>query len=322
MVQIKHSLISEEAVKGFAHAYDLGGITDCRFLARGLNDTYVIHTKDDQYIYRIYRHGWRDDDAILYELDAILYAAKEGIKSSVPVKRKDGEFLTPIEAPEGRRYGVMFTYSKGDRPEITEENSGRIGRALANLHHATDKFKTKHPRGYELNTAHLVKVPASIIMKQLGDKMSEEQETLLYEVVSKVKDKAENPGLSYGFCHGDFHNFNFHLYDGELEAFDYDCCGLGFRAYDLAVFWWNLKNNYPQQEKTCWRSFLHGYESIRPLKDEDKEALPYFVAARRIWFLGILAANEDVWGRAWMNNQNLNHFFGQLASDVKGFGGK
>ncbi|WP_404407222.1 phosphotransferase [Jeotgalibacillus malaysiensis] len=319
MIHIKHSLIGEQTIQDLAHDYDLPHVTECLFLARGLNDTYVLKTNEDNYIFRVYRKGWREEDAILFELEAIEFAQHEGIHSSVPVKRKDGHYLTKIEAPEGTRFGVMFTYSKGERPEITEENSGRIGRALANLHNATDRFKPTYSRGYELNVNHLLKAPVAIIMKRLGHALTEEQETLLHEVVSKVKEVAENKELSYGFCHGDFHNFNFHLHDGNLEAFDYDCCGTGYRAYDLAVFWWNLKNNYPQQEKTCWRSFLNGYESVRKIDEVDKKALPYFVAARRIWFMGVLAANEDVWGRAWINEQNMNHFFGQLASDVRGF---
>ena len=44
--------------------------------------------------------------------------------------------------------------------------------------------------------------------------------------------------LEIGFCHGDFHGWNACEKDGSFTFYDFDCCGWGYRAYDLAVFPW------------------------------------------------------------------------------------
>jgi thiamine kinase-like enzyme len=41
-------------------------------------------------------------------------------------------------------------------------------------------------------------------------------------------------GLEIGFCHGDFHGGNACQKDGSFTFYDFDCCGWGYRAYDLA----------------------------------------------------------------------------------------
>jgi Ser/Thr protein kinase RdoA (MazF antagonist) len=43
--------------------------------------------------------------------------------------------------------------------------------------------------------------------------------------------------LEEGFCHGDHQGWNAHIKeDGTLTFFDFDCCGPGWRAYDIAAF--------------------------------------------------------------------------------------
>ena len=53
--------------------YDIGTPLECRFLHLGLNDTYVVKTRDRQCILRVYRAGWRSVSEILYELDVLLF---------------------------------------------------------------------------------------------------------------------------------------------------------------------------------------------------------------------------------------------------------
>jgi Ser/Thr protein kinase RdoA (MazF antagonist) len=54
--------------------YDIGTPLECRFLQLGLNDTYLVKTRDGQYILRVCRAGWRSVSGILYELDVLLFS--------------------------------------------------------------------------------------------------------------------------------------------------------------------------------------------------------------------------------------------------------
>ena len=53
--------------------------------------------------------------------------------------------------------------------------------------------------------------------------------------------------LDYGFCHGDFHGLNAHKNNKGITFFDFDCCGFGWRAYDIAVFRWGPASRIKSQ---------------------------------------------------------------------------
>ncbi|MDP4164012.1 MAG: phosphotransferase, partial [Bacillota bacterium] len=240
MIEVKHSLFSNTSIQGLLHFYDIGMVSGCEFLTRGLNDTYVAYTAEEKYIFRVYRKSWRELSDILFEIDALNYLSEAGYPVSVPVKRMDGSWLTEIHAPEGIRYGVLFTFSKGDRPDITKENCLLIGQALGKLHKVSANFTSMHKRRFEIDLKHLADDPLELIMPKLNHYFGNSKDSFLNGLIQTVKEEVTAKKLDYGFCHGDFHNFNMHLNEQKIEAFDFDCCSSGYRSYDLAVFWWNL----------------------------------------------------------------------------------
>lgn len=299
--------------------YDLPKINNCEFLTRGLNDSYLITTRRDNYIFRIYRHNWRTENDILFELGFLCHLKEYGQHVATPIKTKDDAWLINIDAPEGIRYGVLFTYAKGQRPEINEEDCLLMGKSLGLLHNCSDTFKHDNDRSFSLNFDHLLNEPLSVISPIIHNIFGEEQVQFLEHTTTNIINELKNRNLDYGICHGDFHNFNMHLSNRDLEVFDFDCCGYGYRAYDIAVFWWNLKSNYPQLEEDCWKAFLKGYRSQRSLSEEDMKSLPLFVTARRIWLVGTMINNDDVWGRNWINQSNLTNFLKDLKKDIGTF---
>ncbi|MHC0038515.1 phosphotransferase enzyme family protein [Pseudoneobacillus sp. C159] len=314
-LEVKHSLFTNHTIELLLKSYDIGKNVRCSFLTRGLNDTYLVETETNQYIFRIYRKDWRNQSDILFEMDAINHAAENGVAVSKPLMRKDGQWITEIHASEGTRYGVLFYFSKGERPEINTDNCYIIGKTLAALHTATDSFHSSHNRNFELNINHLLDEPSDLIISFLR-KLGSNKEEAFKKVTTKLKSQfAVSSHLEYSFCHGDFHNFNMHLADQSLEVFDFDCCGVGYRAYDVAVFLWNLKQNYSSLEQPCWDAFMNGYLSNRNMSDDSIKDVMRFVTLRRIWFLGILLKNDDVWGTVWVNQNNFNHFISQLERD-------
>ncbi|WP_413307109.1 phosphotransferase [Bacillus sp. 1P10SD] len=315
-IKVTHSLLSAQSVRELLEGYHFETeIISCEFLTRGLNDSYVITTQNAKYIFRVYRHNWRSESDILFELDALNWLKVQGLLVSAPLKSKDGIFAVGILAPEGKRYGVLFTYSPGDRPEINEENCRILGRSLAELHHKSSSLVSSQERSFDLDINHLLAEPVSILLPLFIRYLDSNQIHTFNEIVTNLEDTIRESTLEYGFCHGDFHNFNMHLNNQQLEVFDFDCCGFGYRAYDIAVFWWNLKNNYRTVEKTCWDAFLNGYLSQRNMSEEDIRSLPHFISVRRIWLLGTMLKNEDVWGRNWINSTNFSHFLKDLEQD-------
>lgn len=320
-ITVRHSLVSNDYIHALLQEYEFGKVTSCSFLTRGLNDTYSVVANNKKYIFRLYRYGWRTKSDILYEIDAINQLSELGCLVSVPQPTIAGEWLIEIPAPEGIRYGVLFTYSHGDRPEINKQNCTMIGKALGIIHNASDDsfFESRYERTYELDLDHLMYQPMILIEPTIEKFVGTDRLRLLQQITNRIETDLLNKNPEVGFCHGDFHNFNMHVDNEKIEAFDFDCCGNGYRSYDLAVFWWNLKQNYPHLEPDCWTGFLDGYLSERNISDRDLKLLPQFVALRRIWFLGTLLRNDDVWGTNWINKDNLEKFLAQLEQDAKDF---
>lgn len=313
-----HSTFSSEALQDFVNThYDVGSVVGCRLLTRGLNDTYRVDTERGRFVLRVYRTPWRSRTEVDYELDVLTYLNDCNIPVSAPVKNCAGTFTTEIAALEGTRLMTLFTYAKGSIPRLDPEISAEYGRTVAKIHQATDNFSS-HYRRFNLDFQHLLYEPLERIrptMTQYGGDV-----TYIESWIKTITAHVSIELLDFGFCHGDFHDWNTHLDEGILTVFDFDCCGKGFRAYDLAVFLWNLKTNYKGKETENWSSFLEGYREVRPLSEADLNAIPFFVAARRIWLAWIYLTNEDVWGTAIVNERFFQSFVDQLQEDERELG--
>ncbi len=310
---VTHSNLSPEAlVAQIVSRHDVGEIKTCRLHNRGLTDTYILETAGDpgpRYALRAYRAGWRTDDDVLYELDALTHLHAKGVPVSYPLRARDGTLVHVVHAPEGRRQVVLFTYAPG-APNGTPPNTDRsdyahlYGRAVARIHVATDDFASAHAR-FAIDLRELLDRQMTAIQPLLEHRA--EDWAYLVELVRLLHERAGQvplEALDTGFCHGDFHGGNSHLDGDTLTFFDFDCCGPGWRAYDLSVFLWdNALGGKPRKAERRWRDFLRGYREVRPLAGVDLQAIPLFVAIRHIWLLGLHTANGRDWGHAWIHDR-------------------
>ncbi|MFF0829756.1 phosphotransferase [Brevibacillus sp. NPDC003359] len=78
-------------------------------------------------------------------------------------------------------------------------------------------------------------------------------------------------------CHGDLQgNFNTNFCeDNTYTHFDFDLCGYGWRAYDLAAFKLSqiLIEEDDELVESLWNAFLKGYTEVRPLSENDRAAV-------------------------------------------------
>ena len=313
-----HSTLSVKALTtDVLSNYDLNTISDFRLLNLGLNDTYVAKTTNSQkYILRVYRAGWRSLADISYELDVLLHLSNNGVPVSKPLPQKDGLLIQTLSAPEGTRYVVLFTYAPGKDPypsyeKDTETIAFNYGKTVAKIYNAVQDFTSQHTR-FPLDLDHLIEAP----LKSIAPMLSHREEDWIYiqQLADKIRnrlDELPSDELEQGFCHGDFHGGNAHVADdGTITFFDFDCCGWGWRAYDIAVFRWGARLR--DKEKEYWEPFLRGYTEERSINNIDLQAIPLFIAIRHFWLLGLHTGNGHDWGFGWMNDgyfDNAMKFF-------------
>jgi Ser/Thr protein kinase RdoA (MazF antagonist) len=287
--------------------YALGVIVRCRLHSRGLNDTYKVESKPgDAYFLRVYRAGWRSREAIETEIEILLHLAQQNVNVAAPVSRVDGQFLTPMDCVEGRRWAVLFRAAPGKEPgrkAYTEGLAAIYGETAAAIHSAADSFKGS-PRRPELDLEHLLERPLRFLTSEMAHRP--EDTAYLEGLGTRLRSRiAGTSDLEIGFCHGDFHGGNACEKDNAFTFFDFDCCGWGYRAYDLAVFPWAfaIDESATERIEAMGRSFLQGYMQHRKLGDNDIDAIPAFVAVRQIWLLGLHMGIGDRFGWGWINDE-------------------
>ena len=293
--------------------YALEAVERCRFHHRGLNDTYKVEcSQGDTYFLRIYRAGWRSRDAIETELAILLHLTQRKTSVSAPVRRRDGQLLTPLDCAEGSRCAVLFTGAPGNevaRDGYTDELARLYGAAVAAVHSAADGFEGPRLRA-ALDLGELLERP----LRALTSTIAHRPEDVAY--VNGLGDRLRKrvrgmTDLEFGFCHGDFHGANACEKNGIFTVYDFDCCGWGYRAYDLAVFPWSfaVRQSPPERIEAMGRAFLTGYRQRRTLGRTDVDALIAFVAIRQIWLMGVHISIGDTFGWGWIND---SYFDSQL----------
>jgi Ser/Thr protein kinase RdoA (MazF antagonist) len=303
--------------------YPIGEITRCRFHARGLNDTYKVETSaGGLYFLRIYRAGWRTREQIETELAALQHLARCNVNVSAPVVRTDDALLTPLDCAEGTRWAVLFTGAPGEEVDFKSFSEGQAfhyGEAAAAIHRATDSLAENYQRP-ALDLDLLLNEPLSLLRPMIAHRRDDLAyvENLATQLRLSVENTTE---LEKGFCHGDLHGHNAGYADESFTVYDFDCCGWGYRAYDLSVFPWAfaIGENAPERIEAMGRSFLSGYLLHRPVKSIDIAAIPTFVAIRQIWLTGLHIGLADRFGWGWLNDRYFERQFKILRNWQKNF---
>jgi Ser/Thr protein kinase RdoA (MazF antagonist) len=313
ILAVTHSILAPEAlVPEVLAAYDIGSVSDCRFYTHNLSDTYFVWTERGRFALRVYRVGWRSDEQIHAELDAIerIAASKPppGVLMSLPVTPRDGDPVRAVRAPEGRRQVVLFTFAPG-KENVQDDATARLyGRAAAHMHASTDGWRSLHEHARApIDLDELLERPLRVLTPMLAEQPKARDYLLpLAERLRRRLAALPAKRLETGWCYGDFHGGNA-AFSRDQEGgdtvtfFDFDLCGIGWRAYDVAIFRWGHTGGWlpEKQAEARWQGFLEGYAEIRRLDEFDLAAVPLFVMLRQYWFLGLVVAHAVHRGHWW-----------------------
>jgi Ser/Thr protein kinase RdoA (MazF antagonist) len=307
ILPVTRSIVSAQALRDLIlPRYVIGTVTACIFHTLGVNDAYEVRTLDgNKYFLRVYRAGYRNLAEVAFEVDALNHLHRNGFSAAHPLADANGHYIHTLTAPEGERYAVLFTWAYGAAPsydEDTEHRAHEYGRAVAALHNAGDGFNSIHPR-FHLDVDLLVRTSLTSVQPFLAHRPSDWD--YLQRFADDLCQRVEvlpASALDRGLCHGDTQGYHHHTTpDGVMTFFDFDFCGMGVRAYDIAIFRWCARLG--DKEKLWWQPFLNGYQEARSLREADVAAIPLFVCARYIWHMGLHTANAYDWGHAWLNDE-------------------
>jgi Ser/Thr protein kinase RdoA (MazF antagonist) len=310
---VTHSLLSADALgRHVQAAYAIGAVRACVPLQHNLNDTYLVDATTGRYVLRVSQaeraigYSWRTREDLLFELDVLQHLSRKGVPVATPLVQRDGACASAVQAPEGIRHLVLFTYAPGEPltpPKQTEPLARGYGGAVAALHAATEDFSSPHPR-FALDLDFLLAKPLDVVQPYLAHRPADWRSLCaLGTAVTERLAPLQARGLARGVCHGDAQGGNAHRTpDGTITLFDFDVCGIGWHAYDIAVFCWGaalgrVRLGWDAQtvDRLCV-AYLSGYQERRPLGLADREAIAPCVLLRQFWYLGMEAGNWETWG--------------------------
>lgn len=294
--------------------YDLGPDTVCTLLKTGINDSFLIVDGTAKYVYRIYSHNWRTRSEILEEIRLLNLLHTNHIPVSFPLPDIQGEYIEELKAPEGARFGVLFTFAKGEKLlNFPAELHFQTGEIMAKMHRLTNGLQlgrvTYSPKVILKDSFEQLKKFLPSGSAEM-DFMLSAQKYLLNEF-----EQFDESQLQKGAVHMDiwFDNISIDKEAG-ITLFDFDFCGNGWLCYDVAYYILQL-NSTEKDDAECkmkTEAFLKGYESITPLTAEEKRIIPHLGAALYFFYLGVQCQRFDNWSNTFLNEIYLKRFINLL----------
>ncbi|HHP7229583.1 MAG TPA: homoserine kinase [Xenococcaceae cyanobacterium] len=294
------TLAPQALVSEVLSQYNLATVTDCILWHRGLSDVYLVETADKPYILRVSHHHWRSRSDVQFELELLDFLHRNCLPVAYPLYTKEGELSVTIPALEGDRYAALFPFASGSIPlgDLNLRQSQTLGETLGKLHQIGSKFHTEVQR-QSLTTEYLLDESFKVIAPFL----QQQREDLIYlqNAIAKIKQQvADIPQQApfWGICWGDPHSGNVHFTtDTQITLFDFDQCGYGWRAFDLAKFL-HVSLNGGISRKTR-DAFFEGYSNVQNLIPQEWNSLQAWTQAAHLWSwsININAAVIHSWSR-------------------------
>ncbi len=309
---VSSSILSARHLADFLKKqYNFGEKTDCQLIKAGINHSYLVSDQDKKAVFRIYTLNWRSRTEILEEIKLLNLLKKNGIQVSFPIFDKNTNYIQELDAAEGKRLGLLFSYAEGEKKihDLPLELNSKIGEIMAKMHKITQGMVLERTTYKKQNLL----VDSLERLQKFSPQESEEMtfmkttQTYLLAEMEQVK-WAE---VRKGVVHLDIGMDNMNIKDDQdITLFDFDFCGNGWLVLDLAYYilqiYYSDRNDAECQRKT--EIFLAGYESVCALSAEEKRILPFLVLSLYFYYLAIQCQRFENWSNIFFNENYLKRY--------------
>jgi Ser/Thr protein kinase RdoA (MazF antagonist) len=270
----------------------------CKLLVRGVGDTYLVMSADAHYILRIYRASHRSLPQIREEM-ILLVALKEAkVPVSYPVAMATGEMILLLDAVEGTRHAVLFSYAPGRAEKwLNDEQLRDLGKEMARFHNVSAGMNRGSAR-WAFDLATTIFDPLEKIKPAFEH--DAENYAWLLEKAEQVKEKlAGVTGFSEGYCHFDFLPKNMHFENNKVTFFDFDFMGNGWLVNDIMTFWQHLVLDVYTNRMTrtdanqSFTLFLEAYRAYRAVSEEELRLIPYLAFGFWLFYMGFHTTHDQ-----------------------------
>jgi len=283
-----YTKLSHEEIAEFLVHYDLGQLLEFKGIAEGVENTNYQLTLErggqkQHYILTLYEQRVNPADLPFF-LGLTQWLADRNITCPRPAKNRAGEFTAQLA---GRTAAIIhFLHGRGN-PHITPAHLHLTGAAMANMHLAAQGFPLSRRNSLSLDG-----------WKNLFDRFRYQANTITSGLERLIDTelsylRAHWPQhLPQGVIHADIFPDNVFFIDGHTDKPElsgiidfYFACNDAL-AYDLAItlnaWCFDLSHRYVPERG---EALISSYNAVRPLSNQEKEALPILARGAAIRFL-------------------------------------
>jgi Ser/Thr protein kinase RdoA (MazF antagonist) len=214
-----------------------------------------------------------------------------GINTPTPIATlKDDYIVIGFHADSGQDFkAVMYSWLEGEElgDEPTLSQLHEVGRSIARVHQESLDFSLSNESSlptfndFFWSTEDYLFSAKSVLSDQ-DRNLIQEAHDLIMRFTNDLY--ATSP---VHIIHADFHGWNLMWSEGQLSIFDFDDCGFGLEAQDLAVALYYLDT--PEQNA----ALLAGYKSVKPLPAYSDHQMKALLLQRRLLLLNYLFETKN-----------------------------
>jgi len=271
-----------------------------RLMTNAYNAIFRVDTADQaRCVVRIMRPGERSDQEILSQAAWLAELGRQGVRVSYPIPNRHGDLVTRVAAPgvPEARQGMVCSWVPGTSLGARFSPGGveQQGALMARMHACA--------AGYALPADFRVKVydcpypypepwvlddPASLAA--LPDPARDQVGSLIPRVEAALANLAAS-GIARQLLHGDLHQWNVMVADGEVYAIDFDDLLLGWPVQDVGItlFYYRVRPDFADVQAV----FRRGYESVRPWPERYPGEVETWITARALALLNGVLWSDD-----------------------------
>ena len=257
------------------------------------NATFSVSTQSGQkFALRLNINSTRVLSNILAETQWVRDLARiPSINVPAPIASLDDQFVVSALHDDSGQiiYGVMYSWLEGEEigDEPTLDQLRTVGLAIALVHENGSDFELRD--GAALPTFNDFFWGTEDFLFSSKSVLSTEDRSLIEQARDLIMQFTDELYASSAvhIIHADFHGWNLMWHEGQLSIFDFDDCGYGVEAQDIAVALYYLDT--PEQDA----ALLDGYKSIRPLPSYSDNAMRALLLQRRLLLLNYLFETKN-----------------------------
>ena len=257
------------------------------------NATFAVESESGaKYALRININSTRTVENMKGEIEWVRHLNRtSGVHVPTPIATvKDDYIVSGLHADSDQILSaVMYSWLDGEEigDEPTSQQLHEVGKAIATLHQESTDFTLSGNNAlptfndFFWGTEDLLFSDKSVL-SDADRALLQQAHDLIMQFTNELYENSK-----VHIIHADMHGWNLMWNVGRLSIFDFDDCGYGVEAQDLAVTLYYLDT--PEQDE----ALLNGYKSVRPLPAYSANAMKALLLQRRLLLLNYLFETKN-----------------------------